>query len=146
MSLERYQLEAYEDLMTFEFISKGPKGEIQKIIVFSKFEKRNYYNLAFGDKIEGSNDFDDETVSNNDDYQKILATVAKAVLIFTDKNKDAWIIATGSTKSRTRLYQIAISKNLLELQTYFDIYGYKDKKWIKFEKNLAYKAFLVKRK
>lgn len=146
MSFERYQLEAYEDLMTFEFISKGPNGDIQKIIVFSKFKDRDYYNLAFGDKIEGSNDFDDESVSDNDDYLKILATVAKAVLIFTEKNKEAWVVATGSTTSRTRLYQIAISKNLIELQIYFHIYGYKDKKWIKFEKNMACEAFLVKRK
>jgi hypothetical protein len=146
MRLERYTLKANEDLMAFEFISEGPKGRITKWIQFTKSKNSNLYNLGFGDKIEGFDDIDDIVVTDNKDSQKVLATVAVTVLEFTEKYPDAWIFATGSTKSRTRLYQIGISQNLNELEQYFDIYGQNKGEWVKFEKNVPYEAFLVNRK
>ena len=35
MKLDRYELKADEPLTTYEFLSEGPKGKIQKIIQFS---------------------------------------------------------------------------------------------------------------
>ena len=34
MKLERYPLEANDDLMSFQFVSEGPKGQIIKWIQF----------------------------------------------------------------------------------------------------------------
>ncbi len=145
MRLEQYPIKAYEDLLEFEFISEGPKGQITKLVQFLKIDE-NVYNLAFGDKKEGENDIDDKIITDNKDSQKVLATVAATVLAFTEKYPEAWIIASGSTQSRTRLYQIGISTNYEELQQYFNVYGYYEQCWVKFQKNIIYDAFAVKRK
>ena len=47
MNKETYQLEAFESLLTFEFISEGPKGSIKKRVQYQKTKWRNIYNLAF---------------------------------------------------------------------------------------------------
>jgi hypothetical protein len=146
MRLERYQLESINDLTVFEFISEGPKGKIVKWIQYSKINDTNYYNLAFGDKKEGENDIDDEIITDNKDSYKVLATVAFSVITFTERFKEAIIVATGSTKSRTRLYQIGISQNLEELEQYFNVYGYIERQWVKYKINIPYEAFMVKRK
>ena len=145
MRLEQYPIKAYEDLLEFEFISEGPKGQITKLVQFLKIDE-NVFNLAFGDKKEGENDIDDKIITDNKDSQKVLATVAATVLAFTEKYSKAWIIASGSTQSRTRLYQIGISTNYEELQQYFNVYGYYKQRWVKFQKNVIYDAFAVKRK
>ena len=147
MRLERYNFEKDSTQMLFEFISEGPKGQIVKRVQYSKIEGSDkVYNLAFGDKKMGDEEIDDTIVTDNKDSQKILATVAATVLTFTDTYKDVVVFAVGSTKARTRLYQIGIAKNLDELQLYFDIFGYYQKKWFKFERNTPYEAFYVKRK
>jgi hypothetical protein len=145
MRLEQYQVKAYEDLFEFEFISEGPKGSITKLVQYSKIDE-NAYNLAFGDKKEGENEIDDKIITDNKDSQKVLATVAATVIAFTEKYSQVWIIASGSSKSRTRLYQIGISTNYEELQQYFNVYGYYERRWVKFQKNVIYDAFAVKRK
>ena len=146
MRLERYPLKMGEDFMNFEFISEGPKGRITKWVQFRKAENREIYNLAFGDKKIDADDIDDTVVTDNKDSQKVLATVAVTVLKFTEKFPDAWIFATGSTDSRTRLYQMGIAQNLEELEQYFYIFGFYKEKWVKFEKNKPFEAFLVNRK
>lgn len=146
MRLERYPLEANDDLMSFQFVSEGPKGQIIKWVQFLKTDKPNFYNLAFGDKRLNEDDFDDDVITDNKDSQKVLATVAMAVLRFTEINKEALIIAQGLTKSRNRLYQMGISQNLEELKEYFKIIGFYKGNWMIYEKNTPYDAFAVKRK
>ena len=85
-------------------------------------------------------------ITNNNDSQIVLATVASTVYAFTDKYPDTWIFATGLTKSRTRLYRMGITNNLIEIQKNFHVYGLRDNKWQKFKKDMEYEAFLVKRK
>ncbi len=65
--------------------------------------------------------------------------------MFTDEYPDALIYAVGTTKSRTRLYQIGISKFFEKAQEDFIIYGQIGVEWYLFEKNINYEAFLVKR-
>jgi hypothetical protein len=147
MRLERYHCETDNNLMLFEFVSEGPKGQIIKQIQYSKMtDAKDVYNLAFGDRKNDDNEIDDIVVTDNKDSEKVLATVAVSVLTFTDKYKGVRIFAIGSTKARTRLYQIGIAKHLEELSIYFDIYGYIDDDWMKFQKNMPYEAFFVKRK
>ncbi len=111
MKLPRYELKAERSLMVFEFTSEGPKGQIQKLIKFSETALKDFYNLAFGDKsLDG--DIDDTVVSNNGDSDQVLATVVAAVYTFTDSQLDAWVYATGSTRSRTRLYRMGVAKYL----------------------------------
>ena len=60
MRLKTYPLEANESLMTFEFTSEGPKGFIRKRVQFQRMNRKNMYNLAFGDVNIVTYDFDDK--------------------------------------------------------------------------------------
>lgn len=116
MNLERYQLKAESSLMIFEFVSEGPKGQITKIVQYSETNLKGFFNLGFGDKDHLTGEINDNVITNNDDSQKVLATVAASVYAFTDKYPDAWMYATGLTKARTRLYRMGITNNLIEIK------------------------------
>lgn len=147
MRYEKYTVIADEYSMTFEFLSEGPRGLIRKRIQYQPTDRENVYNLAFGDVSAETDDFDDSVVSQNDDAEKVLATVASTIYVFTDRYPKAIIFAIGSTSTRTRLYRIGISKNLEEFRADFDIYGLtNDYFWVKYEKNESYIAFYVKKK
>jgi hypothetical protein len=145
VSVEKYELFSGENFTTFEFISIGINGEIEKIIQYSSASYKNIYNLGFGDKNILTGEIDDKVKSNNGDIEKVLATVVESLYVFTDKNPDALIYAIGSTKSRTRLYQIGITKYIEKAKDDFIIYGQIKNEWFFFEKNINYDAFLVKR-
>ena len=146
MKLPRYELKAEKSLMVFEFISEGFKGEILKLIIFSETSLKGVYNLAFGDKSAGTEEIDDTVVSNNGDSEKVLATVVSAIYAFTDYYPETWIHATGSTKARTRLYRMGISKYFDEVKQDFVIFGFRDGEWVDFEKDVDFSAFIVKKR
>ena len=146
MKLPRYELKAEKTLMVFEFISEGKRGRISKLIKFSETTLNGFFNLAFGDKDLVTGEINDTIVTDNGDSEQVLATVVSAVYSFTDKNKDAWVYATGSTKARTRLYRSGISKYFAEVKKDFLVYGLLDGEWHSFHKNVDYTAFLVRRK
>lgn len=146
MKLPKYPLSSSDKLMTFEFISEGPKGVINKLVRYQKTNVKDVYNLAFGDKDQLTGDIDDRIISNNGDSEKVLATVVASVYAFTDKYPHAWIYATGSTKSRTRLYRMGIAKFLSEVENDFDVLGERNDDWEEFKKNVEYEGFLVRRK
>jgi hypothetical protein len=132
MKLPKYPLSSSDKLMTFDFISEGPKGVINKIVRYQKTNVKDVYNLAFGDKDDATGDIDDQIISNNGDSEKVLATVVASVYAFTDKYPQAWIYATGSTKSRTRLYRMGITKFLSEVKDDFDVLGERNDDWEEF--------------
>lgn len=147
MQAERYRVETSFDLKTFEFISEGPKGKIEKVVVYSEINLKDVYNLAFGDKDPITGFLNDLTVTNNGDSHKVLATVAATLYAFTTEKPSATIIATGSTAARTRLYRMGITNNLEEIKQDFYVYGLtENKNWELFRKNITYGAFLVQRK
>ncbi len=145
MKLPKYPLASSDKMMTFEFISEG-KSIIHKIVKYQPTNLKGLYNLAFGDKNLETGEIDDRVISNNGDSEKVLATVVATVYAFTDKYPNAWIYATGSTKSRTRLYRIGISNFLEEIKKDFDILGELEDDWEDFNQNAEYKGFLVRRK
>ena len=146
MQKEKYELSSDPDVTIFRFVSKGPKGEIPKLIMYQKTTINNVYNLAFGDWNVETSEIDDKAISNNNDSEKILATVASTVLSFTYKYPKSMVLVKGSTESRTRLYRIGISNNFEEINQNFDILGYREETWQPFNKNTDYEAFLVERK
>ena len=77
MNLSNYPLSAEDDLTTFEFISEGPKGLIRKLVQFTPTNLQGFYILAFGDKDNETGQIDDLAISNNNDTEKILATVVQ---------------------------------------------------------------------
>lgn len=144
MDLPQYQLKAEKSLMVFEFISEGTKGRIPKLVKYSDTNLKDLYNLAFGDKDIKTGIIDDSIISNNVDSEKVLATVVATIYAFTDRYPDAWIYATGSTKSRTRLYRIGISKYMEEVKQNFEVLGLKNRGWHPFKRDEDYEAFLVR--
>ena len=144
MKLPKYELKGEKALTVFEFVSDGPQGKIPKLIKYSKTSEKDIYNLAFGNKnING--EIDDLAVSNNGDSEKILATVVSTVYRFTEKHPERIILATGSTKARTRLYRMGITKYIPEIKKDFEVFGFKDDGWHPFRKDIEYEAFLAKR-
>ena len=145
MNLDKYNLDISENSICFYFTSIGRKGTIKKIIKFQQLSKPHYYNISFGDWID-TDIVDDKNITDNGDSQKILATIAHSVLLFTNENKKARIIAVAHSPSRTRLYRISISNNLYEITKKFHLLGLLNDKWEIFEPGMDYKAFLVSRK
>ena len=94
--------------MVFGFVREGLKGGIPKLVQFGETNLKDFYNLAFGDEDLAAGEINDSIVSNNNDSNKVLATVVTTVYAFTDKYPEAWVYATGSTRSRTRLYRMGL--------------------------------------
>lgn len=134
-----------DDFNVFDFVSTGKNGAIPKRIVFHETEWYKVYNLVFGD-VDGEDEIDDRSISDNGDRNKILATIVKVIEDYTEKYPDRWVMFEGSTNGRTRLYRMAVGLNLEELTAKFEIYAYVDGNVIPFIKNLKINAFLIKRK
>lgn len=99
--------------------------------------------MSFGDWSEKKRKINDLAISNNGDRQKILATVASAVLEFTLFSPDAIIHAKGATPARTRLYQMGIALHFPEIIKLFHIKGLKNGTWETFKSGKNYEAFLL---
>lgn len=144
MNQEKYDLNIEEDCSTFRFISEGPRGKIQKVIVFRLLSGiDNYYNVSFGDWNEIAQKVDDTAVSNNLDTLKILCTVAHVVESFLKERPGAVIFASGSTAARNRLYRMSIVKYWEEINSRFVVRGSRNKKWQPFKKTVNYDAFIL---
>lgn len=146
MNVEKYNLKAETELTRFEFISEGPNGVIRKLIEFQETTQQGLYNLAFGDKDAKTGGINDLAVSNNGDTEKILATVAAAVYAFFERYPTAFVYASGSTKARTRLYRIGLTKFYDDMRTDFFLYGQVGDNFPEFEINVDYDGFLAQRK
>lgn len=147
MRKEKYHYKTEDRFEFFEFYSEGPKGIIKKVVEFQPTVQEGVYNLAFGDFNDQTKAIDDKVVTNNGDSIKVLATVASTVDAFIEKHPKAWIVATGSTEARTRLYRMGITNNLAEISDDFLVFGYnKEENWVKFEVGEDYEAFLVTKK
>ncbi len=146
MKLPKYPLAAGDNLTTFEFTSEGSKGRIIKLVQYSQTNLKDIFNLAFGDKDIATGKINDTNISNNGDSEKVLATIVATVYAFTEKYPGAYVYATGSTKGRTRLYRMGISKYFSEVKDDFEIYGELSDSWENFRKEVDYEGFLVKRK
>jgi hypothetical protein len=145
MNLPKYPLFATEEIHTYGFYSEGPMGRIKKFVFYEKIGD-NLFNLGFADWDEGRKEANDSSRSNNGDRNKVLATVASTAVIFTDQFPEARLFAEGSTPGRTRLYQMGIAHNLLEINEKFEIKGFINDQWEAFQHGRNYKAFLITRK
>jgi len=147
MKHSKYLSEADDLFLFYQFTSEGPKGFVQKAVIYSVTDVENVYNLAFGDYDPISETIDDLSVTNNGDAFKVLATVANTVINFTKHYPRAWILVTGSTPARTRLYRMGITNNLSEISEGFVIFGIDcDGNWKPFVVGKAYDAFLITKK
>lgn len=146
MDVEKYDLRAESDRTTFEFVSKGPKGLIIKVIDFQYIGEPNLYNLAFGDKNSDTGVLDDLSVSDNGDSEKVLVTVVAALYRFFDNFPDAFVYAMGSANARNRLYRMGITRYFEQMNRDFSLLGQKEEGFEEFEIGKDYEGFLARRK
>ena len=146
MKIDKYALKAESTLTVFEFISEGPNGVIRKLIHFQETNEPGLYNLAFGDRKTGLDEVDDLAASNNGDSEKVLATVVAALYAFFDKHPEAFVYATGSTRARTRLYRMGITRFYDEMKADFYLFGQIADIFHEFEIGKEYSGFLAQRK
>jgi hypothetical protein len=144
MQLSHYSYKTNDNYLDYEFVSTGPKGRIKKIVRFTQIGS-NVFNLGFGDLDDQTGEISDISVTNNNDSRKVLATVASTVNDFTLQHPNTWIIAKGSTISRTRLYRMGITNHWQEISRDFEVFGLKEGSWQPFELRKDYDAFLVRR-
>lgn len=132
----------------YEFYSEGPNGKIKKVVEYYRFRdmQAEVYNLAFGDWDAVRRRMNDLATTNNGDRNKVLATVAATVVDFIKNHPGAILVATGSTPSRNRLYQMAIAKFLHEINNSFHIEGFAADDWHPFQKGVYYEGFLLKKR
>lgn len=148
MTIAHYDYLVSENFLSYEFFSEGPKGRIRKAIVFKLINLKGnfFFNLAFGDMDDLGN-LSDLVVSNNQDAEKVLATVAHAVIKFTNIHPHALVYAEGSTPSRTRRYQMGINKFWKEIEPDFKVLGLsKEGQFEPFRPGMNYMGFAVRRK
>ncbi|WP_254411262.1 DUF6934 family protein [Dyadobacter diqingensis] len=147
MKYPRYEYQTESELHFFEFTSVGIRGNVKKIVQYSRVSIDNIYNLAFGDYDETTDQINDQIVTNNGDSRKVLATVVSTVYAFTGRYPDRWIFATGSSEVRTRLYRMGITNNLSELKKDFLVYGMKrNETFEEYSIGQDYQGFLIRRK
>lgn len=152
MNLERYECTADSQFSSFTFDSIGPNGTIRKVINYEQIpgiflpDGSAVRNLAFGDWNEVEERIDDGIVSNNNDRDKVLATVASTIISFTEKHGKIPVYAEGSSPAKTRLYQMGINAHLDTIKSLFWIYGRIEGEWEVFESGVNFEAFLVIRK
>jgi hypothetical protein len=147
MDIERYQIENNVNSLYFEFISIGNKGSIVKVIKYTKInENPLVYNLGFGDKNLTYESIDDSAITNNGDTDRVLVTVAFTIYAFYKEYPNANVYLTGSTTSRTKLYQINISKFYNLISKDFVVYGELEKGFERFKKGVNYQGFFIIKK
>lgn len=146
MKIEKYRLKSESQFTRFEFISEEHRGTIRKLIEFQETTNPDVFNLAFGDFDVKTQEVDDLAVSDNGDTEKVLATVVDAVYTFLNYYPNVLVYATGSTKSRTRLYRMGITRYYDEIVKDFYIYGQIGDDFVEFEIGKNYDGFLAQRK
>ncbi len=115
---------------------------MDKIILFSPASYPDSYSVLLGDlQYDGSIDVNRRGGRNNAEF--VLSTVAKAIAFFLSDFPEAEIIIEGNTPARTRLYQIAIAREIDDLGRYFEIYGLGDDGLETFQKGRTYQGFVI---
>lgn len=110
------------DFQTYDFIREG-KREIKKRIAFQLVDNEGQiYNLALCTVLING-DLDCETASRNGDMQKILETIARIVIDYTNRYPTRKIFFQGSDKLRTRQYQLSLFSNLPGILKFFKMEG-----------------------
>jgi hypothetical protein len=137
-----YDVVASNDWLIYEFVSIGPKGNIPKTVIYQLIDE-NIYNLAFGDKDSTFGNIDDLVVTDNQDTEIVLATVASTLFDFFENYEGTIVLAKGSTQSRTRLYRRYLTILLAIIEQNFLLLGELNGEVERFEKNKEYTSFLI---
>src|SRR5471030_3075964 len=123
MDIDHYDnIERSADYKRYSFISKGPNGDLLKLVKFNSFSQiPDSYNLSLGTIRGEITDYDETT--NNNDRDKVLATVFYIARIFSQRYPERKIFIKGRNGVTTRLYRGAINHAFKEIIKEYFIYG-----------------------
>ncbi|GAB2548464.1 DUF6934 family protein [Spirosoma aerophilum] len=149
MNEPAYPFDVSNDALNYQFTSVGKEHTISKRIQFTPFpDNALLYNLALGDVMPDGN-LDDSIISNNQDLNRVMATVFRAILSFFDRYPSKLVYFQGSDEAgiRTRLYRVLITRELDKATELFTIYGCDASKSIEeFTPNRDYTGFIFQRR
>ena len=140
MKGEGYAVFESDEATKFQFESIGKKGTIKKIVRFTKMEER-FWNLAFGDANE--QDFDDLSISNNQDIRKVIQTVANISHLFLETYPKRKIFISPVDEKRKSLYNFVFRHHYEELQNELVIMANSNNIWSAYNPEERADAFIV---
>lgn len=145
MVIESYDLIAPDDEPTrFFFVSEGKQGAVIKVVFITPIGNGTW-NLGFCDYRDGR--YDDTVVTNNNDVSKVLGTVAKAALAFSEKYPERTLLIRPVDDRRKRLYNAVFRRRQAEIEFLFEVYGKRRNRWQQFVPGLDYDGgFMLVRK
>ena len=145
MDQQKYEFTKSNELY-FDFISEGSQGKVYKRVRFHEIPNYGFYNMGLCDVDPETGNENYDNITNNGDRDTVLATVSEICDVFFELYPQHTIYIKGTTDSRTRLYQMAISHYFEELDLKFHILGELADKMTRFQKNTNYKSFLILKK
>lgn len=121
--------ESYE--YTFEaskqhyfFFSVGINGKFKKRVSFVKYGKSKYWELVLEDYVEKLDTYAYNTVTDNNDLDRIYSTMFDIMIDYSKQNPEKQIITMGTTKTIQRLDRIFIQRHIDLIKKYFLIRTY----------------------
>lgn len=124
------------------FTSIGKK-EITKIVLFTEL-RPNLYNLVLADYDALANTIDDNTISNNGDFVKVLTTVFHITKHFLETTENATILVEANTKLKQRLYNRIVRNNWIDIEPIYYLNGLSIQNIVEpLDPQKEYKAFSV---
>ncbi|MCF0050926.1 hypothetical protein LXM25_12710 [Dyadobacter sp. LJ53] len=139
-----YPYRASGDFLRFTFESISEQRIVRKKAEFVPISPV-LYNFAFGDVIDDE-EINDLAVTNNKDTYTVLATVIRIIQDFLSSNEDKLVYFQGSTPSRTRMYQIILTKEMANWEEKFTVYGVIDGEMMPFKIDFRFDAFIIQLK
>lgn len=127
----------------YTFQSIGPKGIINKIVIFEEI-KNNTYNVALCDFIDGK--FVDDKATNNQDTIKVLSTVMQTIYDFLNLHPEAKIEVESRDKKRLRVYNRIAQRRYSELVLLLDLRGIVNKKEEIYNPRKVYDIIILQKK
>ena len=121
------------------FVSRGQKGEILKAVLFQQYKTKNNYNLAFGDVQDGK--LSNKVVSNNNDFVKVLSTVAKCAYVFLERNPGTILHIQPVDDRRRNLYNAVFKRHYEALTENFEIWGKRNRRRETYQPQKDYDSF-----
>ncbi|MDY0254993.1 MAG: hypothetical protein RBR30_11375 [Tenuifilaceae bacterium] len=149
-NIEKYEVNCTnEGFDYYYYFSIGEKGCIKMVAQFIKSPVKRIYQFRYGviENTNGVGVIDEYIVVNNNDTSKILNTIVWILYNFTNSFPECLIRFSGSTKVRTRLFLMWLTRNWDFANKYFIIFGSNsNEKWVRCKYSIRYSAILVKKK
>jgi hypothetical protein len=102
------------------------------------------FNVTLGDVKSETGEVDTLVISDNGDRDKILRTVAESITLFCRRYPQVYVLVSGNSPARNRLYRMIISNRIDEIRQYCEIYGMIGLRGYPFRADQNYNGFLAK--